>query len=105
MTGTLIRLVFTPSGVERVEPAGAVVAVLGPQECTSGVEEAARGGDIEDVDATVCVHTPLFSSAEAAQGWLAAHPAGRAVPVRGAWDLSPFRDWRDRMPALLNLRH
>ena len=97
VTGTPIRLVFSPSSVEGVEPAGVVVAVLGPQECTSGVQEAARDGDVEDVDAGVCVQMPLFASAEAAQGWLAAHPASQAVPIREAWDLSPFRDWRDRM--------
>jgi hypothetical protein len=74
-------------------------------EAEQAVEEAARDGDIEGVDAAVCVQMPLLASAEAAQGWLAAHPAGRAVPVREAWDLSPFRDWRDRMPALLNLGH
>jgi hypothetical protein len=103
VTGTPIRLVFTPSRVEHVEPAGAVMAMMGPQECTDAVETAAGDGDIEDVDADVCVQMPLFASAEAAQGWLDAHPGGRVFPVRDAWDLSPFRDWRDRMPALLNV--
>lgn len=60
-------------------------------------------GGIEDVDAGVCAQMPLFASAEAAEGWLAAHPGGRVFPVRQAWDLSPFRYWRDSMPALLNL--
>jgi hypothetical protein len=103
VTGTPIRIMFTPSHVEHVEPAGAVMAMMGPQECTNGVEEAAGGGDIEDVDADVCVQMPLFASAEAAQGWLADHPGGRVFPVRQAWDLRFLRDWRDRMSALLNL--
>jgi alkylmercury lyase len=102
-TGTLIRLVFTPGRVEYVEPAGAVVAMMGPQECANGVDKATAGGDIEDVDADVCAQMPLFASAEAAQRWLADHPGGRVFPIRDAWDLSPFRDWRDRMSALLNL--
>ena len=105
MTGTPIRIVFTPSRVEHVEPAGAVVAMMDPQECAIAAEEAACDGDIEDVDAAVCVQMPLFASAEAAQGWLAAHPGGQVFSVAQAWDLSPFRDWRDRMSALLNLSH
>jgi len=47
---------------------------------------------------------PLFSCAEAAQGWLDAHPGGRVFPIREAWDLSPYRDYRDRMSALLDLK-
>jgi hypothetical protein len=49
------------------------------------------------------VHAPLYASVEAAQGWLAAHPGGRVFPIREAWDLSVFRDWRDKMSALLKL--
>jgi len=101
-TGTPIRLVFTPRGVEQVEPAGAVVAMLSPQECRNTLETA---GDIEEVDANFCAQMPLFASAEAAQGWLAAHPGGQVLPVRQAWDLSGLRDMRNRMTALLNLDH
>jgi alkylmercury lyase len=105
VTGTPIRIVFTPSRVEHVEPAGAVVPMMDLPECTNGVEEAAGDGEIEDLDANLCVQTPLFASAEAAQGWLAAHPGGRVLPIRDAWDLSFIRDWRDKMSALLNLDH
>ena len=58
-TGTPIRILFTPSRVERVEPSGAVVAIPRPQEVGEQLQEA--------------------------------------------WDLSIFRDWRDKMSALLNL--
>ena len=105
VTGTPIGIVFTPRGVGHVEPAGAVVPMFDLPECMSGVEEAAGGGDIEDLDATMCSQVPLFASAEAAQAWLADHPGGRVLPIREAWDLSFFRDWRDQMPALLNLGH
>jgi hypothetical protein len=105
VTGTPIQLVFTPSRVEHVKPAGAVMAMMGPQECTSAVETAAGDGDIEDIDADMCAQMPLFASAEAAQGWLGAHPGGRVFPVRQAWDLRFLHDWRDRMSALLNLDH
>jgi alkylmercury lyase len=102
-TGTPIRIVFTPSGVEHAEPAGAVMAIVDPEEVTNALETA---GDIEEIDANVCVRcSPLLSSADAAQGWLADHPSGRVLPVRQAWDLSGLRDLRDRMSALLNLSH
>ena len=99
VTETPIRLVFTPSRVESVGPRSAVVALAPPQECAP----AETASDVEEVDANLCVQWPLFSSAEAAQSWLDAQPGGRVVPVREAWDLSVFRDWRDKMSALLNL--
>ncbi|HKF18864.1 MAG TPA: organomercurial lyase [Candidatus Dormibacteraeota bacterium] len=99
-TGTPIRLLFTPSRVEHVEPAGVVVPVPSPLEvdCVEGM-----GTPGCKADATLCAECPFYSSAEAAQGWLAAHPGGRVFPVREAWDLSVHREWRDRMSALLNL--
>lgn len=98
-TGTPMRLVFTPGRVESVDPAGAVVPILQPQE----FDRSERMTTVEECDASFCAHSPFYSSAEAAQGWLAAHPGGRVFPVREAWDLSFHREWRDRMSALLNL--
>jgi hypothetical protein len=49
-TGTPIRLLFTPSRVERVEPSGAVVAIPRPQEVGEQLQGAT---DIEEVDANV----------------------------------------------------
>jgi hypothetical protein len=98
-TGTPIRLVFTPGGVESVDPAGTVVPILPPQEFDR--LEGIRS--LKDIDASFCAQCPFYSSAEAAQGWLAAHPGGRVFPVREAWDLGFHRVWRDRMSALLNL--
>ena len=97
-TGTPIRIVFTPSGVESVDPAGAVVPILPPREF-----DRLAGMTVEDIDASMCAQCPFYSSAEAAQGWLDAHPGGRVFPVRQAWELSFHRAWRDRMSALLNL--
>ncbi len=99
-TGTLIRLVFTPSRVERVDPAGAVVP-MSPAVCAP----AETAGDVEEVDANLCVQMPLFASAEAAQGWLDAHPGSQVLPIRQMWDLSILRDWRDKMSALLDLKN
>lgn len=97
-TGTPIRIVFTPDRVERVDPADTVLAMSHPQE----LDQNEAAGDIEDVDA-LCARAPLYSSAEAAQAWLAYFPGGRVFPISEAWDLSLFRDWRDNMSALLNL--
>ncbi|MGH3302390.1 MAG: organomercurial lyase [Streptosporangiaceae bacterium] len=96
-TGTPIRLVFTASRVESVDPAGVVVPILPPQEF-----DRLAGMTIGEADATMCAQCPFYSSAESVQGWLAAHPGGRVFPVREAWDLSFHRIWRDRMSALLN---
>lgn len=102
-TGAAIRIVFTPSGVERVEPSGAVVVMPHPRE----LEEPESGFDAQDcrtdLDGNLCSQCPFYASAEAAQGWRAAHSGGRIFPVREAWDLSFLRDWRDQMSVLLDL--
>jgi hypothetical protein len=105
VTGIPIRLMFTPSRVESVEPAGAVLPLPGPQSPLYSCAEAASNGeqiDADACDASLCSQAPLFSSAEAAQGWLDTHPGGRVFPIRQAWDLSPYRNYRDRMSALLD---
>jgi alkylmercury lyase len=99
VTGTPIRIVFTPDRVESVDPGGTVL----PMPQVQQLAPAGAAGDIEEVDANVCAQGPFFSSAEAAQGWLAGHPGGRVFPIREAWDLSFFGEWRDRMSALLGL--
>jgi hypothetical protein len=106
VTGTPILIVFTPSRVEHVEPAGALLPLPGPQSPLYSCAEAASNGeevDADACDANLCSQAPLFSSAEAAQGWLDAHPGGRVFPIWEAWDLSAYRDYRDRMTALLGL--
>jgi alkylmercury lyase len=108
VTGTPIWLVFTPSRVEHVEPAGAVLPLPGPQSPLYSCAEAASNGeevDADACDASLCSQAPLFSSAAAAQGWLGAHPGGRVFPIREAWDLGAYRDYRDRMSALLGPGH
>lgn len=99
-TGRPIRIVFTPSGVESVDPEVAVVPVPPKHEV-----DRVRGMGTQDcnADATLCGECPFYASAEAAQGWLAAHPGGHIFLVREAWDLSVHRAWRDRMSALLKL--
>ena len=100
VTGTPIRIVFTPGGVEDVDPSGAVLPLPGPQ-----MLDRIEGMTSEDIDASVCVQMSLFASAEAARGWLAGHPGGRVFPITEVWDLSFYQDWRDRTMALLNLQN
>jgi len=100
ITGTPIRLEFTSERVVRVEPAGTVLPVLNPQAL-----DQLEGMSMEEIDANLCVQGPFFSSAQAAQGWLETHPGGRVFPVREAWDLSPVREYRERLLVLLNLDH
>ena len=99
-TGTPIRLEFTSERVVLVEPAGTVLPVLNPQTL-----DQLEGMSTEEIDANLCVQGPFFSSAEAAQEWLETHPGGRVFPVREAWDLSPVREYRERLLAQLNLDH
>jgi alkylmercury lyase len=96
-----IRVVFTPSGVESVDPEGAVLPVPHPQVIDRIVEMGADCNTNEP--GGLCSQCPFYASAEAARGWLADHPGGRVFPVREAWNLSFYRDWRDRMSAILNL--
>src|SRR5260370_35488948 len=72
VTGTPIRLVFTPRRVEHVEPAGAVLPLPGPQSPLYSCAEAASNGEEADADAcgaSLCSQAPFFPSAEPAQGW------------------------------------
>lgn len=102
-TGTPIRILFTATDVEHVEPASTVLAIPTKQDVEEMQAGLSESGHTEEGDAKVCSTTPLFSSAEAAEGWLADHRGGRLFTIREAWDLSFLRDYRDRMSALLNL--
>lgn len=101
VTGTPIRVVFTPAGVESVEPRGAVLVLPGP-DVLEPIKAMGLACDTNEPGG-LCSECPLYSSAQAAQGWLADHPGGRIFPVREAWDLPFYRDWRARMSALLGL--
>jgi hypothetical protein len=90
VTGTPIRIQFSPAGVEQVDPPEAVVAMISP-------DVAGRYGqaDIEQINREVCAQQPFFASAQVAQDWLAAHPGGRVIPVRQVLDLPLFAHVRD----------
>ena len=63
MTGTPIRLVFTPSRVEYVEPAGAVLPLPGPRSPLYSCAEADSDGEEIDAgarDANPCSQAPVL---------------------------------------------
>lgn len=73
-TGDLIHIDVTPTRVERVEPAGAVVSMLTPP-----VELASRE--------SACNLNNFYRSAKDAAPWLATYPDGRLVPVSEAFEV------------------
>lgn len=74
-TGAPVRLTVEPDGVVGVEPATAVVSLVTPGQCTS-------------VRSDFCNQVHFFASPEAAQSWLAEHPAATVLPVAEAATLA-----------------
>jgi alkylmercury lyase len=73
-TGDPIRVHTTPTGVERVEPAGAVVSTVS----TNLLVTAGR---------QVCNVSNLYRDVEAASAWLAANPNGVVLPAIDTYEL------------------
>lgn len=77
-TGNPIRGRVTPTGVEHLEPASAVVSM------PVGVLH-----ELAEVEQRGCNETNLYRDAEAASGWLAAnHPNGVLLPVADAFEVA-----------------
>ena len=73
-TGTPIRVEITAAGVERVEPAEAVVSIVRPRP---GLP----------IRASFCNDVHFFRSADAAAPWLSRHPGAIVLPVADAFEL------------------
>lgn len=73
-TGTPVRLTVEPNGVAGVEPAGAVVSLVTPGQCSS-------------VRSDFCNQVHFFASSEAAQPWLVEHPGATVLGVAEAFTL------------------
>lgn len=74
-TGYPITIEVTPTGVEQVEPASAVVGYLTPAT------------DLAGFRADACDQNNFYRSAEVAAGWLAEHPQGRPLAVADAFEV------------------
>jgi alkylmercury lyase len=95
-TGVPIRVdVAPPDRVDAVDPADTVVA-LDPR-----LIGQASAMTPEQIDVNLCVQMPFFANAEAARGWLAAHPARRVCPVGQVSQLKIIRYGRDVLRLLV----
>jgi alkylmercury lyase len=73
-TGTLIQVVVSPSGVESVTPASAVVSMVVPDSRLH-------------IRQSFCNYVHFFRSAEAANAWLSQHPGAVVLSVAEAYEL------------------
>lgn len=73
-TGTPVRVTVEPDRVTSVDPATAVVSVVAPNAPAS-------------IRTAFCNQVHFFASADAAQGWLDAHPGATVLPVADAFAL------------------
>jgi alkylmercury lyase len=74
-TGDQVRVEVTPTSVERVEPAGAVISFFLPSP------------DQPDLRQAACGNANFYRDAEVASKWLAAYPTGRLLPVADAFQV------------------
>ncbi len=89
-TGEPIRIHVTPTGVEHVDPAGAVVSLVTPPSV-----------DLAEIRQAVCVPTNFYRDADAAAAWHAAHPQALLLPVAKTFTLyrrAALRVWPE-LPA------
>ncbi|MGH7408236.1 MAG: organomercurial lyase, partial [Candidatus Methylomirabilales bacterium] len=77
VTGDRIRLTVTPEGVEQLDPAGAVMSFLTPEEVKFR----------ENVILHFCHYVYFFSSPEAGSRWVSEHPGTFLLSVNDAYDL------------------
>jgi alkylmercury lyase len=89
-TGELIHIDMTPTGVQRVEPPGAVVSIVTPSV------------DVSEVRAAVCKAQNFYRTADAAASWREQHPDGLLLPVKDVFELyrrAVHSIWADQVPS------
>jgi alkylmercury lyase len=89
-TGELIHIDMTPSGVQHVEPAGAVVSIVTPTI------------DISEVRRAVCKAQNFYRSEQAAAPWREQHPEGLLLQVKDVFELyrrAAQSVWDDQLPS------
>lgn len=95
-TGAPIRIDFVPGGYERVDPPQRVTAMMSPDDM------CAMDSMTFDQADEICLHAPLFASAEAAGGWLASHPGGRMFTVTEMFQRPIVAHYRDNLRPLIH---
>ncbi len=76
-TGVKVRLTVTPEGVERLEPAGAVVSIVTPDASKACC----------DIRGAFCNQVHFFSCSEAASTWLTERQGGIILSVLDAYQV------------------
>lgn len=71
VSGDVVRVKVSPDAVEKIEPASAVVSIVTPET-------------VDDVRGAFCQYVHFFRSPEAADAWLANHPAAVIISVTEA---------------------
>lgn len=89
-TGTPVRVTVGPTGVTHVDPAGAVVSLVNPD-------------DMSSVRSSFCNQVHFFASPEEAQPWIEDHPGGTVIPVEEAYRLAT--DMAGKMLAQTTAQH
>lgn len=74
-TGETVRIDVTPTRVEHVEPASAVVSIVSSKVATAQIRQS------------ICDNQNLYRAPENAEAWLAAHADGHVLPVADAFDV------------------
>lgn len=74
-TGDPITVEVTPTSVQQVEPASAVVSTVAPST------------DLAQLRKDICFQHNFYRSAEVAAPWLARFPQGRLMPVAEAFEM------------------
>lgn len=87
VTGDPIRAQLTPTGVDHVEPPGAVASIVTRAPDSLGAVRQA-----------VCHQQNFYRDAEVAAGWLAANPKGLVLPIADAFEVLR-RAFRRLLPA------
>ncbi|MBT2305143.1 organomercurial lyase MerB [Variovorax paradoxus] len=82
-TGAAVSLTVTPTAIGEVEPAGATVSLIMPQNTA-------------DIRHAFCCHVHFFASATVARDWVTKHPGIEIVTVQDA-----FAVGRERAQGLL----
>ena len=84
-SGEQISLAVSPQGFRDLEPSGAVMSFLDPDELA---ERAEAGGD---VIRSFCRFVHFFASPEAARAWIADHPGTAEISITDGFEIG--RRW------------
>ena len=84
-TGQRIGLAVSPQGFRDIEPPGAVMSFLRPEE----IAARAEGGG--DVIRNFCHFVHFFASEQAAQAWIAGHPGTTQISITDGFEIG--RRW------------